>query len=318
MSLRVLSAGSSAGTLQKPCRFAKERFGSEQGRQQKREGRAGPHARDVGTASAAGAPPGRCRGFAPLLLSRLGVQEPPPHAAPARKRGASICTQNHAGVVLRAGSQAGAPPPLPSGAETPRQVPGAPLVPVQQPKARLSAPIYPAQRPKLVGISRGRLGSTGARGRGSGWEMQEAGLVSLSGVQINRRFRSLGAAEAAPVSLKNQKSTKKQRGAGRKEIRKAKNKAKSSSCGADRRGKGVRLVPPAAVPGSSAAPAGAGWWRWEVMLAPQESRHPGLWSPRHWEQTTPGRELSVLFPEGPQGGDTRAGFLPSSKYPPAL
>lgn len=262
-------------------------------------------------------PPGRCRGFAPLLLSRLGVQEPPPHAAPARKRGASICTQNHAGVVLRAGSQAGAPP-RPSGAEPPRQVPGAPLVPVQQPKARLSAPIYPAQRPKLVGISRGRLGSTGARGRGSGWEMQEAGLVSLSGVQINRRFRSLGAAEAAPVSLKNQKSTKKQRGAGRKEIRKAKNKAKSSSCGADRHGKGVRLVPPAAVPGSSAAPAGAGWWRWEVMLAPQESRHPGLWSPRHWEQTTPGRELSVLFPEGPQGGDTRAGFLPSSEYPPAL
>lgn len=176
-------------------------------------------------------------------------------------------------VVPRAGSQAGAPP---SGADPPGQVAGAPLVPVQQPKARLAACKYPAQRPNLVGTSRGRLGSTGAPGRGSGWEMQEAGLVSLSGVQINGRFCSLGAAEPAPVSLKNQKSTKKPRGAGRKEIRKARNKTKSSSCGVDRHGKGVRLVPPAAVPRSSAAPAGAGWWRWAVMLAPRESSRPGL------------------------------------------
>lgn len=86
------------------------------------------------------------------------------------------------------------------------------MVPIQQPKARLAAPKYPAQRPELVGTSRGRLGSAGAPGRGSGWEMQEAGLVSLSGVQINGRFRSLGAAEPAPVSLKNQKCTKKQKG----------------------------------------------------------------------------------------------------------
>lgn len=63
--------------------------------------------------------------------------------------------------------------------------------------------------------------------------MREAGLVSLSGVQINRRFRSLGDAELTPGSLKNQKSTEKQRAAGRKEIRKAKNKARSSSGGAD-------------------------------------------------------------------------------------
>lgn len=104
----------------------------------------------------------------------------------------------------------------------PRRVPGAPLVPIQQPKARLAALKYPARRPGLVGTSQGRLGSAGAPGRGSGWEMQEAGLVSLSGVQINGRFHSLGAAEPAPASLKNQESTKKHRGAGRKEIRKAK------------------------------------------------------------------------------------------------
>lgn len=87
------------------------------------------------------------------------------------------------------------------------------MVPIQQPKARLAALKYPARRPGLVGTSQGRLGSAGAPGRGSGWEMQEAGQVSLSGVQINRRFRSLGAAEPAPGSLKNQESTKKaQRG----------------------------------------------------------------------------------------------------------
>lgn len=113
-----------------------------------------------------------------------------------------------------------------SSADPPRRVPGAPLVPIQQPKARLAALKYPARRPGLVGTSQGRLGSAGAPGRGSGWEMQEAGQVSLSGVQINGRFRSLGAAEPAPGSLKNQESTKKHRGAGRKEIRKAKNQAK--------------------------------------------------------------------------------------------
>lgn len=113
--------------------------------------------------------------------------------------------------------------------DPPGRVPGAPLVPIQQPKARLAALKYPARRPGLVGTSQGRLGRTGAPGRGRGWEMQEAGLVSLSGVQINGRFRSLGAAEPAPGSLKNQESTKKHRGAGRKEIRKAKNRAKSSS-----------------------------------------------------------------------------------------
>lgn len=109
-------------------------------------------------------------------------------------------------------------------------------------------------RLRLVGTSWGRLGSAGAPGRGSDWEMQEAGLVSLSGVQIFGRFRSLGAVEPAPVSLKNQKRTKKQRGAGRKEIRKAKNKAKSSSCGVDRCGKWVRLVPLAVVPGGAWQP----------------------------------------------------------------
>lgn len=113
--------------------------------------------------------------------------------------------------------------------DPPGRVPGAPLVPIQQPKARLAALKYPARRPGLVGTSQGRLGRAGAPGRGRGWEMQEAGLVSLSGVQINGRFRSLGAAEPAPGSLKNQESTKKHRGAGRKEIRKAKNRAKSSS-----------------------------------------------------------------------------------------
>lgn len=96
------------------------------------------------------------------------------------------------------------------------------MVPIQQPKARLAALKYPAGRPRLVGTSQGRLGSTEAPGRGSGWEMQEAGLVSLSGVQINGRFRSLGAAEPVPGFLKNQESTKKHRGAGRKEIRKSK------------------------------------------------------------------------------------------------
>lgn len=112
--------------------------------------------------------------------------------------------------------------PTLSCADPPRRVPGAPLVPIQQPKARLAALKYPARRPGLVGTSQGRLGSAGARGRGSGWEMQEAGLVSLSGVQINGRFRSLGAAEPAPGSLKKQESTKKHTGAGRKEIRMAK------------------------------------------------------------------------------------------------
>ena len=47
--------------------------------------------------------------------------------------------------------------------------------------------------------------------------MQEAGLVSLSGVQINGRFCSPGAAEPAPVSLKNQKSTKKKSKEGQEE-----------------------------------------------------------------------------------------------------
>lgn len=169
MSLRVLSAGSSAGTLQKPCRFAKERFGSEQGRQQKREGRAGPHARDVGTASAAGAPPGRCRGFAPLLLSRLGVQEPPPHAAPARKRGASICTQNHAGVVLRAGSQAGAPPH----ARAVQKHPGRSQVPLWSPS---SSPRPGCLLPYIQHSGPSWLASLGA-----GWGAQEPGVEAAAG-----------------------------------------------------------------------------------------------------------------------------------------
>lgn len=97
----------------------------------------------------------------------------------------------------------------------------------QQPHPAPSPGCDPAQRPQRVGTS------WGAPGRGTGSEMREAGLVSLSGVQINRRFRSLGDAELAPGSLKNQKSTEKQRAAGRKEIRKAKNKARSSSGGAD-------------------------------------------------------------------------------------
>lgn len=183
-----------------------------------------------------------------------------------------------------------------SGSDPLRQVLGAPLVPLQQPKASLAAPRYSAQWLGLVGTSWGRLGNAGTPGRGSDWETQEAGLVSLSGVQIDGRFRSLGAVEPAPVSLKNQKSTKKQRGAGRKEIRKAKNKVKSSSCSVDRCGKWVRLVPLTVVPGSLAAPAGAGWWRCEVMLAPQEPTRPALWSPCHWEQTTLGRGLPVLSP----------------------
>lgn len=45
----------------------------------------------------------------------------------------------------------------PSSADPPRRVPCAPLVPIQQPKARLAAPKYPAQRPGLVGTSQGRL-----------------------------------------------------------------------------------------------------------------------------------------------------------------
>ena len=46
-----------------------------------------------------------------------------------------------------------------------QQVLGAPSVPLQQPKARLAAPNYPARRPGLVGTSRGRLGSAAEAGR---------------------------------------------------------------------------------------------------------------------------------------------------------
>lgn len=189
------------------------------------------------------------------------------------------CTHLHPksrGVVLQVGSQASAPL---SSADPPRQVSSTPLVSIQLPKARLAAPKYLAQRPGLVGTSQGRLGSTEAPGRGSGWEMQEAGLVSLSGVQINRRFHSLEAAKPAPVTPKNQKSIKKQRWQEKKEIRKAKNKAKSSSCNVDGLRNRVTLFPPTAVPRSCADVAGAGWWRWEVMLAPWESSHSGLQSP---------------------------------------
>lgn len=87
------------------------------------------------------------------------------------------------------------------------------MVPIQQPKARLAAPKYPAQRPELVGTSRGRLGSTGAPGRGSGWEMQEAGLVSLSGVQIKQKVSLPGGCRAsASLPQKPEKHKKAKRG----------------------------------------------------------------------------------------------------------
>jgi len=231
--------------------------------------------------------PGSCRGFPPLLLSWYRTPTP---CSSCKRKG---CIHPHPKLCWGSPVSWEARGCTPSRADPPSRS----WVPRRSPSS--------SPRPgwRLPTIRRGGPGWLAPLGAGWGAQQRLGDAGGRTGFAVwcaNKRKVSLprGCRASASLPQKPEKhKKKKQRGAGRKEIRKAKSPAKSSSCGVDRGGKGVRLVPPC--PGA--------WQRRGVCSL-------ALWSPRHWEQTTPGRGFSGSS----RGGDTSAGFLPRSEFPSSL